>query len=520
MAQADAIWYLFNGARMIGESDKKVVKLIQDNGYEHKMRSTVNLRGSHERIIEDIIPVDVAELKSIGFEEPKLEPYNARLAFLAMQGELLLNRPLEFSDYDKYCLSFEYDRKAEWKQIDAKKAWEKLLQKAIPPTDVKALEDADSLDLKTCELVRKESRFDNILDPLERAVINKKAESILIENGSKKVVIALQKYEGDLKAKEAAAQQKEKDWERTTAVETEKLNDFKIKCEFEITNSPLQDQDRDAKWSEELIKKAVAGKKFRDKVITEMKEGLEKIVYSFYFSEKKRKDSVMELLTDTLTQEYPNHLNATLESWNNDSGSSNCYSDFIKNVNLLRTRIENRWEEIDKKEMLKGLPPISFDQTAITGQLESLSNNVANAFSFNKSISTMVWSFCTTFFESVVSIFNGKPFENMFLKGLLNNVDKRLEEAFNSIAVRERLVDGVQPFFKDIREKKLLEFQTGIDQLKAGYDKRCDECREQFAFAQEKRMEIAEGNKKIRTEQIEPLRIRIQAFEKKARHAL
>ena len=224
MMQADAILYLIGGQKAVTEADLRALTEIRKTQQGHKVFFAINAKQSKANIAGPIRQVDFSMIQQRGYELANAESIDVFNSLLAFDSK---TTPAD------------------------EKRWKKEVSSALASYLALDLTDEDDL-LRAKELrenrpeLYKASDFPSILAKIETDVVTKKFESILVRGGTDKASAALDALNGDLIAKEVAA---DKD---KAAVETEvqsartKLKEFQDfvtkKVSEELANVTAADQ--------------------------------------------------------------------------------------------------------------------------------------------------------------------------------------------------------------------------------------------------------------------------------------
>ena len=550
ISNADGVWYLLNGEKQIGEKDIKILRAIKSLQMLEKVNATCNLKGPHEQKIAEILPQTKAILKNIGVDI-EVFPYNARLAFLATQGDLLLDRSNLFSEYDRACMVV--DAKEKNHNADPKAMWTKMVRRAGSNTELEEVENVDAHDSESVALVRKESFLDDILGTVERSVVAKKSRSILIDKGSARAAKALVEYEGTLKAVEDAALAKEDEWKRKVEAATQQLNEFIDRAKKALERSALssaKDSLAD-QMARELIQTAIDDT-FLDDITASTIVVLETVGKEFYATHASMEAAIITQLSPIVGDLFKDSLVRAVKSWTTPRNSRSL-SELLRRTKAICDDLHDLWKDrhLDSGELFKGFksPEINDDEilecclqianeifvgeSAIAALAESGRRGVftlilkdillpivlcavggAICFPLTAAVvvGKMIWDFTRT----------QEELEAAELERLQEKVEKlspkirpELEKAFNSSDFRNRVAEPMAKKFlasQDEVIKKLVgALETLVDDFK---ETRCRGPEEQFKKSMAERQAIAARNKQLRTKSIQPLRERIESFEK------
>lgn len=207
MCSSDATLYLLGGEKQMGQEDKKAIREIMKIGRTgnkdyigEDVFFTINQRKPLDQT--SFIGLDLSEINQIGFKKDKLPLYNALLFYYAQIGQSFLDGSLDDITLKKFM-----NRAKEG--VSFSQRWIRRVNDAILKiTDVDSDEDltVNNLSYESVEAVRSLSQSKALFSSIEDYIVEKKAHSILIDNGAKKVQNGLSAIEASLEAKEKSAQ--------------------------------------------------------------------------------------------------------------------------------------------------------------------------------------------------------------------------------------------------------------------------------------------------------------------------
>ena len=241
MSRSNAVWYLLNGNKEMGQEQKRVLQSIRQGGWHPKCCFTLNVKGD-ESSTDAILRANVAKIKNAGFNvENRVFKYNAAVAFRLAQLECIASG--KFGKRDVDCLAVEsVNRKNSYTDLSKKfsadngperiKAVRQLIYNVLVLT---GFSDPEHLTMTDAELATDLEAFaglKGIVRSLERHVISHGAASILLGDmgrlqidgtirfsgsGAELCKQVLEILRGDKKAEEEAAkrdfEEAQKKWE-------------------------------------------------------------------------------------------------------------------------------------------------------------------------------------------------------------------------------------------------------------------------------------------------------------------
>lgn len=205
---SDATLYLLSGEKMIGQGDKRAISEIvkiktagilkEDDTFRTALDNiffAINQRKSDDET--SFVNHDLTEINTLGFGKQELPMYNALLYYLAQFGNSYLKNQL-----DQHTITRFLDKGKKYGD-NIERIWIRMVRRVLNNLDLD--NDIEDLSEQSVASLLKSSKADTLFESIETSIIGKKAHSILIENGAKKVDEGLHSIEEELKRKEKAA---------------------------------------------------------------------------------------------------------------------------------------------------------------------------------------------------------------------------------------------------------------------------------------------------------------------------
>lgn len=205
---SDATLYLLSGEKMIQQGDKRAISEIvkiktagtlkEDDTFRTALDNiffAINQRKSDDET--SFVNQDLTEINTFGFEKQELPMYNALLYYLAQFGNSYLKNQL-----DQHTITRFLDKGRKYGD-NIERIWVKMVRKVLNNLDLD--NDIEALSEQSVASLFKLSKADTLFESIETSIIGKKAHSILIDNGAKKVDEGLHSIEEELKRREKAA---------------------------------------------------------------------------------------------------------------------------------------------------------------------------------------------------------------------------------------------------------------------------------------------------------------------------
>lgn len=229
MGRANAVWYLLNGNKEMGQEQKRVLQSIRQGGWHAKCFFTLNARGD-EASTDAILRANVAKIKCAGFNvENRVFRYNAAISFRLAQ--LVCISSGKFGRRDVECLASEsVNRKNAYSDLVKRfsedngreriMAVRQLIYNVLAPIGFSDSSHDTMTDEDLSNELEKLAGLKNIVRSIERHVISRGAASILLGckgamdsdgairhagSGAELCRQVLEILHGDMKSKEDAA---------------------------------------------------------------------------------------------------------------------------------------------------------------------------------------------------------------------------------------------------------------------------------------------------------------------------
>lgn len=534
--EADAVWYLFNGGKQIGEQDLKCLKEIRRVCDISRIVCSANLKGNtHKKIINGILPVSEKILEDNGFEQKPI-PYNARLAFLAEQGERLLHQG-KLSAYELDCLAADYrgaqDNEDDDDDCGGKTAptapgeqWTEIVKSMGYAIGSKDLKNAGGLDGTTVSAVLEKSRLNTVLDSLNRKIINSKAPNILIDKGSREAVSALMEYEGKLRNVEEAAEKEEQqckdEFEERKRVLQEFVDDSVAgieKLERKTLNGALV-----TNLSRDIVEQLFRGDESLPHELGRIiMESVTSLNAKFYWRKKTFIKDVENDVMPKIASYMASCGLGVLNSWQKAQGIGKNWDAFILDVNEQCQEIEQRLAEVKFQNKFE-TPLLRLD----------------GVYEAEKQLKSVVIVFCdSSFWHNLAGVLRGNFFLRI-LSGIMNFIGrvatkaeivnkakKKLDDVEGKILVNdikqqldhhmndEKVLSPLREVFKEAVEGVFDEMIERVSSLAQRYNNEfVVPALKAHEYSRNERQDTAEQNRRIREGQIEPVRRKLEEFER------
>lgn len=537
---SDGVWYLIGGEKQIGEKDLKILDEIKKMGMAAKTTASVNLKGSHEDKLSSVFPATEAALQNKGFKLA-LHPYNARLSFLAAQGGLILKHPDKLSPLDLVCMKID----AKWKegQPDTPAVmWTSMVRKAGASTELDTVSDILDLAEESVASVRKASFIDNVMTALGNEIVEKKARSILVDNGCAKAAKALEGYEQSLKVVEDAAKKTEEKFKEETDRALASLHEYVEKSKEIIRDSPLKTE---SEMLSERIVSDLFNASFSEEMIGHLAEQIAEIIDKHakicYLTPKRFARAVQSEVAPMVVNEINTAIVSAFESWKGTDGAGVGWNALESRRRSLTERLETLWDEYQKDDSFSDFSFIAPAEEAFSECLnsmqnlimsgEELSSNIGkigktlNVDILNKVASFVSWYAVGFVIASlfgplgiivalIATIFTTDKIREKRTEKQYQKILETLISLFDSVDFRTQWGKTFIPIFCDMHKSAVSSYSDTVSEMIDRFKtERVLPAQENFKKSQEERTRVGEANRQIRVEQIEPVRRKIQAFE-------
>jgi len=354
MSRSNAVWYLLNGNKEMGQDQKRVLQSIRQGGWHTKCFFTLNVKGD-ENSTEGILRANVAKIKNAGFNvENRVFKYNAAVAFRLAQIESV--KAGKFCKRDIDCLAVESaNRKSKYEDILARlldsneadriKAIRQLIYNVLVSTGYSDPEHVAMSDKELADDLEMFAGLKNIVRSLERHIVSHGASSILLGDSGSGAELCRQVLEalrGDKKAEEDSAKrdfaEAKKRWEDDEKSFIRFKNSVEKEFKFLTDNTGLDDQflaDFYA-WAS-----------------CDIHDGVQDSAISITLEEWKEghwtNTGVKEAATKRIKEEFSRVFKLKLDNYGKNISSTSIYKNEIdKRIRLSWKDLRDAWAEMEK----------------------------------------------------------------------------------------------------------------------------------------------------------------------------
>ena len=519
--RADAVLYLVDGGRQIGDTCMKSINTIKGCGMLDKIFIAANLKRSHQFAKENIIPVSQSSLKNGGIET-KIHPYNARLAFLAMQGKQIFRNSACLTDLD-YNNIIEDAKSEDINSDDVREIWPEFVRNCGFNCKVQALKTVEELNDDSLKLVLEHSGLEEILTDLESDIITKKSRSILYDNGSEKVVKALIAYENNLLSLENSLKEKEENVTQELNIQRDLLATFISDARGKIGNKRAEVNSIYARnFANQIIDNAF-NTYFFDTASNKIARIFNEKNSGTYINKDSFAGAVADATRPYLEELITTQINNSVQMFIAPCDDLQRYFD---KVNGLVEELNQYWiaQGLQDRCFLRGL---NLNITCSASEIVDssvYSSRLVNMVLGHEEIKTIIGSLYNTLWTGVGEVFKWVLVVPKIIQWcsdndsappaqLVGNVRVQLISSINN--VRMDLIDNLaEGLITNVIEPQFNNLENNVSEISGIFEKdRVQPIEANFHMAKsEKEAAIAENNQ-IRTQQIMPLREKIEEFQ-------
>lgn len=522
--RADAVLYLIDGEKQCGDTCLKSIKYIKDSGMLDKIFIAANLRRRHDFAKQEIIPASQALLENNGIKT-NIHPYNARLAFLAMQGDQIFRNPGCLTDLD-YNNIIADAKSEDIDSSDVREIWPQFVANSGFNCKVKELREVEELNEESLKLVNEHSGFGEILSALESDIITKKSRSILYDNGSHKIVTALKAYEDNLQALENSLKENEEKVEYELNSQRDLLEAFLFEANEKINKERAEVESIHAENFANTIINETFNDDFYDRASFELACIFNELNSGFYLNRDRFAFAVAEKSRPVLDELITTSVNSSVQKFIEPCEKLKMYFD---KLNRLVYELNRHWENqnLNEKCYLSGLNNNIFCSIDEIIDSNAYSSQIVNMVLSHDEIKTIISNLYKTIWTGFGKVITSPIRWIGKLVGVGNKnsplprakIQKNIKtQLFSSIdEVRKNMVEELaNKLISTIIEPRFSTLSENVLNISSLFEnERVKPIQENLNKAKnEKEAAIAENNH-IRTQQIMPFRKEVESFERK-----
>lgn len=541
MNRADAIWYLASGARQMSDGDIKAIKSIIESGHGKKLFFTINgKQNTFKNITTKFIPSNIALLENkanIKAQPESMMFYDAFLAFKSGQGINIFENRKQFDARSKNIL-LEEGKESEFDDQNPSGIWKSQVKRQLEILEYPKRDKFVGLDQPSINYITEISAKNNVLNTIEGSVLPKKFESILIDCGADPAAEALVEFELELKNIENSAKITKDEHEKKIKENNEKFSIFKSES-TEIIDKYLNNNSVDKSIAFELYNfvKTESIKNTSDecaeKLIKEVFTA-DKILSALNpFSKVTKKDLEIEaksIMEGVFNQKTKNSATKYLNIIK--SGESAAYESGIKTkVELVSEVIRNKYELIADDLMLphdvfklsgefeKDCKILNADKDSIAIGMNAQSIDLGIIMAGLITAICGIIAVCMSHPGGWIAILVGL-IAFIFIDGdekisskLSDKLKISLDNSLNDPTISAKAVNEISQHTSKFRVFYKVAFEGKLNSQADLLSARVEQARKDHMQSTAVLQEKAAWSEKARTEKIEPIRRKINAFK-------
>lgn len=563
MFEADAILYLIGGIRQMSQGDVKALKEIRLANQAHKLFFAVNLRGKKSAFETNILPTDVALLNNVGFEDVKdstVHLFHALLGLCSRNGKTMAEGTME--ECSKVRFVNVAKRKDAGYSDDPKQCWRELVLELLRELG-ESNPDSIVSDYSKLGAV---SGLDVLFDVIEKTVINKKAEALLVTGGSALVNKAFSELEHNLCAQEEMSRKTLEEFEQQAKAARQALGDFTTQAKTEIGRITEERQGKALAYDffdNVIVKNA-------DALSSQVANGLADKLMNFssvgealtgvFKGESEKKKIILDKAMPVLQKAVTDVFTPATEGWlaNIYDGKSSVYEESLGQCQRdIIMQLRRQWSKLISADdvLLKGLDerlsPVALTEV-ITEQVigaETFDGVTPNAVSVkNKALimsamtapitaliagvffiggnallalvfGVIVVGWIPILVTAILAILTTRKITDAVKRkarqGFLEKTKTQLRVQLTHPDVKSKVIDGALKLIHDQLQTNLYKcLEKRLEAQRAAFISRCSEAEKAVKASNKEKVILAEEAQRLRTESIEPAHTWCEDFEK------
>lgn len=530
LENADIVWYILKG-KGIGNEDRNALRQIATAKPDGLFLS-VNIPADNTEynVRSHILPSYEVTLRELGIRATAsdIHLYNALLGLTALQAERLLHNEL---DEHTTCAIGRLNRVfGKNTNIPVAEILQEQAENTLHSSFGYSVRDLKKFDLLAedgngIELAMRHSGFRELVDAVESETIRKKAQSVLVSNGTRKAIELIQELEADLKTTEIAAEQSEFEVKQAFDSAQKKLDEFIEFCNLQL--NVLQNRQIDIAlatnyWKEVILSSIedvaeLAAQRIAPVNCNEFRQEL---------SEQIINDAFADIIRPKATAWIDLIKNGDHELFNAQIGDK--MEQIIKNT-------AREWAVIVSNEpILEGLPvptPIIGTEIikselidSVVAKAPGVAKDIVVGATTGTAIGAAIGSFIFPVIGTIVggaigfiagTAIGGGIGEDKRKEVIYQGVKQELLDLFATPEQMELVIEKQRKRIETFRLGIIRAFENAFEQPREAFQTRWREVKNLFYAKSQERGRIADENNKFRMQKLEPLRKKLQIFEKK-----
>jgi len=529
LSRADGVWFVKKCDKQLSASTLGAIfDLIKNNGRLARTGMALNLWKSHKKSLVDdpksgtcLVKYCEEQLIKEGYTFPVFW-CNARFAYLSALGQRKIEDGTPFAANERTWMIekvIEDEDRCDPSWSD-EELWVEAVRAANVASKVSELESIEAFGQEAVDLLWKHSNMDNALEVMAKIVLEQKGRAILIDNGSQKAFEILKRYEQELQLVEDNATREAQEVQNELDRARKRMEKYIQETKSKTDGSLLWTRKRNlaSRMADDFVR-YVLNREFCDnfarssaKVIYNLNKG-----FGGVFSSDFKNKFLTEInpLLETCIRERFNAF--TANEWKPDSVSENV-SEFFERVENLNGEMRRLVEELEADGTIFGrlpIPKISADGLNASAASGLVCGMLSVVDRYRTGFLEDIWDLLKLIAGGwVKDLIFGKMPDSEIIDDMAKRLTRDVERILDSRSLRDELKSGVQPSFEEAADAALKQLHAGISTCMQSFEARCRELDAANAASDERKREIAAANRKIRTEKVQPLREKLEAFEK------
>jgi len=554
MMTSDAILYLIGGQKAMSDSDLRALKEIRRTGQDHKLFFAVNAKIKRDLLKSQIVPADVGFLHNAGFtkaSEANLYIFHSLLGLCSRNGVAIKNDTFESISTDRFVrvahyVDGTYPNKATelWPLLVEDLlgnylSRSELAEKGAYINDVAALGDVSGLNA--------------LLDVIEKTVVLKKAEALLVSGGSKPINAAMALLEEDLRNREAIATKKADEFAQEEKKAKSVLDTFANEATQAI-DEILEPRNAAGLASDFFDNVILANSdELSDRVSGQFSDNV--LCFSNIFK-SLNKEALKRQLEPIIKDATTAVLKPAISGWlqNIQSGENLAYQDtLLSKRKLIVDTLKRKWAELNPDEsngLLAGLdrligadggsplapPDVEPDFTALRGSVlqgrvkmlvstilaiplgVAMGIIVTIAVDFVlASAFAVILGLIPTLLVILAGVIFGLKISDAIKAKVKNAVKDKLRTelrvSFTKPDVKKQMLDAGSKIVFELQKMMHTGLKAVIDRQYSVFEKRRQDAAAAFAVGDAERQKISDEARQLRVNDIEPAHAWCEQFE-------
>lgn len=522
--RADGVWFVKECNKQIAEKDLGVLfDLVKGSGCLERTGMALNLfpllASSDSDESMHLVDYCKGQLDREGYKFPVFW-CNARFAYLASLARRKIEKNVSFTGDERTRLLKIVRERERNPSLNDAALWVAAVNEAGRKSEVPEVEDIENLDMNAVELLWNHSNMDTAVDTMAKIVLDQKGLSILVDKGSKKALEILRCYEHEVQLAEDMATCDAEKVKKELSRARECMNAFVSGARNVKTDSPLwKERGYVLNQMASALVEFIFDDTFCDQYALRAAREIYHLNREFHWTHKgfdaAFSDANRTIVLDLISNGYGRFV---AEEWRSDSKVPAVREFYRQGENVNGALLDlSKMLEKDGGPFASGLPIPKLGDFLMGGEdcvkeFDDMTRSLAEA------LRQGFWGDLWSGLKGILSLGqfwkDDSVKEEEGVEKLRKDLRPKIVDALNNRVLINKFRASVMPAFAPTIDSALSFFDESIKDMRNRFDTRCAELEEINNAAAEKKQAIAEENKKIRTEQIQPLRERLEVFEK------